>query len=280
MKNWGKHIAPVCAALAVNLILHSCASGPRPPEKGTPAFYWLTAKEAYAAGDYLRTIDNLEQVAATENEFVAEALPWLLIMTSGMTRGYMEVADFFEGGARMNKADPTAFRRQMTQNRNDAARMSLRFAEAFGQFQKTASDSVTLSFGFPTGSPGLVAPLAKVGSGVLLQPAEIESANRTALMRAVLLKTCEAIGSPEDTAKAQEMFRATEVKLERAQFVRSMANSMHDAALMYGRNKLDNPSRMTIFCERAEEALKGIPESPGSKELLKKIQATLKQAKS
>jgi hypothetical protein len=280
MNVWGKRIAAVCAVVAVNLILYSCASGPRPPEKGTPAFYWLAAKESYAAGDYLKTIDNLEQVVTTENEHAAQAMPWLLVLTSGMTRGYMEISDQFETGARINKADPASFRRQMSQNRNAAARMSLSFAEKFAEFQKSTDEHVVLAFDFPGGSAAPVGALAKLGAGMLASPAEVESAVKTALTRSVLLEICATAGSPEDPARARELFKTGEVRIPRAQFVQAMASAMHDSALMYGRNKLDDPNKLTIFCTRAEEALKGIPESKESKELLQKIQGTIKKSKS
>lgn len=280
MNLWGKRIAAVGVAIAVQAILFSCASGPRPPAKGTPAFDWQLAQERYAAGDYLRTIEALERIVATDNEFAAQATPWLLVMTSGMARGYMEVADYFEGGARINKADPTTFRRQMSQNRNEAGRMALRFAEAFGAFQARTEDPVVLAFPFPTGSAAPVGMLVKVGNGMLPPQTEIDAGLRAAMRRAVLLNTCSAAGSPDDTAKAQEIFKAGEVKLPRADFILAMAGAMHDTAQVYSRNKLDDPQKMEIFCTRAQEALQNVPESKERKELLAKIQATLKKAKS
>ncbi|HWQ57194.1 MAG TPA: hypothetical protein VN442_26140 [Bryobacteraceae bacterium] len=268
-----------CAVFAANLILFSCASGPRPPEKGTPAFFWTAAKESYATADYLKTVENLEKVVSTENEFAAAARPWLLIMTSGLTQGYMEAADFFESGARVNKADPTTFRKQVSQNRGAAGRMSLRFAEVFGTFQKTTDDPVVLAFPFPTGSAAQVGLLVRVGNGILPQASEIDSALKSAVSRAVLLTTCRAAGSPDDSAKARELFKSGEVKVPRGQFILAMADAMHDSAALYGRNKLDEPQKMMILCTRAEEALKSVPASKESKELLLKIQATLKKNK-
>lgn len=279
MTFWAKRVAAVCAVIAVNLMLFSCSSGPRPPEKGTPAFYWTAANESYELGDYLKTIDNLERVVATENEFAAAARPWLLVMTSGMTRGHMEIADYFEGGARINKADPTTFRKQVSQNRNAAGRMSLRFAEFFAEFQKTSDDPVVLKFPFPTGSGGQVATLVKAGNGILPQASEIDTAIKTALMRAVLLATSRAAGSPDDTAKAREMFKGGEAKVPRAQFMLAMAQALNDSAQLYSRNKLDDPQKMEILATRAEEALKAVPDSKDRKELLLKIQTVRKQSK-
>jgi hypothetical protein len=280
MRLWGKRSVAIAALIALQTIFFSCSSGPRPPEKGTPAFDWQLAQKRYADGDYLGTIEALERIVASENEVTARAMPWLLVMTSGMTRGYMEVADHFEGGARINKADPTSFRRQTSQNRNAAGRMALRFAEAFGSFQTRTEDPVVLDFAFPTGSAAPVAMLTKVSNGMLPPSNEIEAGLRAAMRRAVLLNTCRAVGSPDDAAKTQEIFKAGEVKLPRAEFVLAMAAAMHDTAEVYSRNKLDDPQKMEIFCTRAQEALKSVPESKERKELLAKIAATLKKIKS
>src|SRR5215472_8569304 len=91
--------ATALATISANVILISC-SGESGPQPGTPAFYWAAAKQTYAAGDYAKTTDNLDRVVATENEFTPKARPWLLVLTSGMARGYMELADRFESGAR------------------------------------------------------------------------------------------------------------------------------------------------------------------------------------
>ncbi len=268
-----------CAALAINVILFSCSSGPRPPAKGTPAFYWEAARQTHAAGDYMKTIDHLESILATENEYTSRARPWLLVVASGMTRGYMEVADYFEAGARINKADPLSFRKQASQSRGAASRLALRFAETFGGFQNTKEDPVLLAFPFPTGSAAPVVQLSKVGNGILPQPMEAENAQAAAVKRAVLLETCRAAGSPDDVAKAQELFKAGEVKVPRAAFVLAMAGALHDGAQLYTRQKLDEPDKLRIFCTRAQEALKSIPETKAGKELDGKIHATLKRAK-
>lgn len=279
MTFWAKRLAATSALIAANLMLFSCASGPRPPEKGTPAFYWAAARESYETGDYLKTIDNLERVAATENEFAAAARPWLLVLTSGLTRGHIEIADYFEGGARVHKADPTAFRRHVSQNRNAAGRMSLRFAELFAEFQKSGEDPVTLSFPFPTGSGALVGALVKAGNGILPAPAEIDTGIKTAIMRAVLLATSRAAGCKDDTAKAREMFKTGEAKIPRAQFMMAMAGNLNESAQLYGRNKLDDPQKLDILAARAEDALKAVPDSKDKKELLLKIQTLRKQSK-
>jgi len=274
-----KRLAVVAAVIAANLILFSCSSGPVAPQKGTPAFYWQAARESWARADYLKTVENLDNIVKTENEFTAQARPWLLVVTSGMAKGYMEMADIFEGGARINKADPLTFRKTVSNARGSAGRLSMRFAEVFGDFQKTKDDPVPLAFAFPTGSPGMPPVLNKIGNGILPQAIEIDAAEKGSVQRAVLLNTCKAAGAPDDVAKVQGLFKAGEVKVPRAVFVTAMAAALHDEAQLFSRNKLDEPDKLKILCERAQEALKTLPETKEIKELGVKIQATLKKNK-
>jgi hypothetical protein len=274
-----KRIAGVVAVIAANVILFSCSSGPTAPQKGTPAFYWQTAREAYAAGDHMRTIQNLDSIVASENEFTGRARVWLLVMTSGVARGYMEIADFYESGARINKANPLSFHKQVSNARNGASRAALRFAEVIGDYRKSAEESVVLDFPFPSGSPAPSPVLMKVGNGIMPAENEMEVAHKSALTRAVVLSVCRAAGAPADTARAQALFKAGPVKVPRAEFNLAMANALYDQSQLFLPTKLDQPAKMKIFCTEADATLKTVPESKLTKELNGKIQATLKKIK-
>ena len=266
--------------LAAALVLASCSSGPAPPAMGTPPFYWQAAKETFAAGDYLKTNDHLEQLSKGENEFTARAQPWRMVLTSGMAKGYMDLADSYEFGSRANKTNPTPFRKQTSEYRTRASQAALAFAETFERFEKSNKDAtITLAFAFPTGSAGQPPQLKRVGEGILIQPAEAEDAQAKMLQRGVLLATCQAVGAPGDVAKAQELFKSGEVKVPRDTFILAMASTLYDQALLFGPTKIDQPQRMKFFCEHALEAAKSVPESKERKELVSKVQATLKKTK-
>jgi hypothetical protein len=267
------------AAIAANSILISCSSGPTPPQKGSPAFHWQAAREMWGSGDYAKTIENLDTVIRTENEFTTRARPWLLVAASGMANGYIDLAEHFEGGGRVNKSDPVVFRKQVSNARGAANRLALRFAEVFAEFEKAKEEDVLLAFAFPTGSPSRPAVMSKIGNGMLPTQADIDAAEKGAVQRGVVLATCRASGTPDDAAKVQAVFRAGEVKVPHAVFTLAMAHALHEHAQLFSRNKLDQPERLKIFCERAQAALKTLPESKETKDLNGKIQATLKKAK-
>jgi hypothetical protein len=247
------------------------------PQPGTPAYAWSAAKETFAAGDYQKTAEHLDKVLASDNEYTARARPWSLILTSGMARGYMDLADNLEYGVRAKKADPGGFRKYISNSRSTAGRLSMQFAEAFMSFQKGKDDPVVLAFSFPNGSAAAVPELSRASVGQPLQPTEIESAQRHAIQRAILLQTCVAVGASDDTAKALDLFKSGSAQVPRAAFMTGMANTLYDEAQLFGPRKLDDPEKLKVFSNLASNALKDVPETKQTKELSAKIQTGMKK---
>src|ERR1051326_4065068 len=119
---------------------------------GTPEFYWYAAKETYAAGDYVKTADHLDHLIDNQNEFTARAVPWSLVLTSGMAAGYMELADAYAAGARVNKANTLVFRRKASEYRTMANPLVLRFAQNTDKMSQVPAGGVQLAFGLPKGA--------------------------------------------------------------------------------------------------------------------------------
>jgi len=256
-------------------VLNSC-SGDNAPQQGTPAFYWAAAKETFAAKDYAKTIEHLENLTATDNEFTARGRPWLLVMVSGMARGYIDLAQSFDDGSRTNKSNPTEFRRRTNTYRGEANRMALELVEVFDKFQQGKDDPVPLAYPFPTGSAAPVMPLTKAATGIMLSPAEIETAEKRAIERGVLLSASDAAGAPDDPAKARELLKAGTLQVPRAAFVMTMATTLFNESKLYGSRQIGDPEKVKILCNRALDALKTVPETKQTKELSSKISKSLK----
>ena len=267
------------AALSGFLLCMSCSSGPAAPEKGTPAFYWQAAKETYAAGDYAKTLEHLDNILATDNDYTAKALPWSLVLTSGIAGGYMELADDYALGARINKSDPASFRRTVSDSRGAANRLALAFADHFGKLEKLKDGPIVLAFAFPKGSGGQVSQLNKVTNGIALAPGEADTVQKRALERGVVLAMCRAVGAPDDQARATELMKSGETQVPRATFTLAMAQVLYEDSQLYTSTKLDQPQKMQILCDRAQQATKALPESKESKELLAKIDKAMKKKK-
>ena len=272
--------AALWALVAANLLLLSCSGGGGgAPQPGTPGFYWAAAKTTYAAGDYQKTLENLGNILSGDNEYVARARPWMLVLSSGMVQGYMDLAKSYDAGGKANHAQATNFHRQVNTYQSTANTLALQFAETFAKFQ-SKDEFVTLAFPYPpSGSPTDVPLLLKISGGAWLPEADIETAQKRAIEHEVVLSTCRAAGAKDDPGKAQDLLKSSDAKVPRAAFVAAMANALYDTSQLYARTKLDQPDKMKIFCTRAEEALKSIPDSKDSQDLEKKIQASLKKSK-
>ena len=267
----------IAAAIAVILIATSCSTGPEPPRMGTPGFYWQAAKETFAAADYVKANSHLEQVIKTDNEFTARALPWRLVLTAGMAKGYGELADTYEAGARANKINPTPFRRQTSEYRSAAGHLALQFGETFLKFSKTRYEqNIPLTFSFPTGSTAPVQELSKIGFGAALPPAVAESVPKRVIERAVVLAACGALGARDDVAKAQAVFQPGNPQAPRDVFVLALANNLFDLSDLFSRSKLDQPDRVQLFSNEALDVLKTIQETKETKDLTARIQKALK----
>jgi len=267
--------------MATGILLLSCfvlisCSGSSGPEPGTPAFYWAAAKDTFGTMDYVKTVEHLEKLTASDNDYTARARPWLLVMTSGMAHGYMDLAENFEAGARANKSNPTDFRRHMNTYREQADHLAVEFAEVFGKFQQGKDDPVPIAYAFPTGSAAPVMELTKAATGILLTPTEIDNGEKRAIARGVLLQACVAAGAPDDVAKTENLLKAGTLQVARAAFVTAMAGTLFDESKLYGMRGLDNPERVKVFCNRALDALKTVPETKETKDLSTKIAKSLK----
>lgn len=275
-------LAFVSAILVFGFLLISCSGGPKPPQPGTPAFYWAAAGEMYRAGDYIKTNENLGQITRTDNEFTARALPWEVVMSAGLAQAYSELADTYEAGARVaaRSRNPAPFRRQVNIFRNAASAAAIQFAEAFHKLQHAENqETITLEFDFPRGSAGQPLELKKVSSGILVPDAELELLKRTMAQRGVLLAACGAVGAVEDAARALEIFKAGNPQVPVAAFRVHMASQLYEVTELFGPTKLDQPQRAKLLLREAMETVEEVPASRQTKELRGKVEGLVKKHK-
>lgn len=267
-------------ALALAIAGTSCSSGLQPPQPGTPAFFWGSAQESYRAGDFPGTDEQLQRVLAGDNDFTARARAWDILISAGLAQGHAEMADAFEAGARMNRANPTPFRKQMTNERSFASSAAIQFAGEVHKFIAQARNpNVTLQFGYPAGSLAQPAALGKIASGVMVQDSERDLLETAMLQRGVLQAVCKALDSEDDSAKTAGKLKTGEVLAPRDVFLWAAARMLEQASQLYGRDKMDLPNRFMVLSEAALEALKEIPETKDSKALAGKIQKALDKLK-
>jgi hypothetical protein len=245
------------AILSLLLALTACSGGSGSPSAAVTTgksadFYWSAARETYALGDYMKTADHLEHLLEGQNAYTARAIPWYLVVTSGMANGYMKLADQYTAGARINKSAATALHLKASAYRTTASQVALRFAQQADKLKDIPLGLTPLSFSLPKGSASETELLTQIAKGRELTPADAESAETLAVQHAVLMAACQAAGAPNNVARAEEIFASANAEVARAAFGKAMADMLDAESTLYTRNKLDEPEKLAAFKDRAD----------------------------
>lgn len=270
--------AEMAALASLSLALISCSSGgPAPVAKGSPEFYWQAARETFNGGDAQKASDHLKSLLKGKNEFTTRAQAWQAIVLAGMAAGQLEMAETFETGNKVNKSNPTPFRKKMSDYRTLANQTVLAFAEAYGAFVKDSTgDKVTVELPFPPGTSGKPAELDKLASGILLADADIEALARRVQARNVILTVADAVGATGDAAKAKELLRLGTMEVPKTQFMLAMAKALNKQADLHGKRKLDQPDKAKFLLAQAQQALAAVPEGKEKKEVAEDLKKKTK----
>ena len=249
--------SPRVALLAVPLALMGLAScsGPTTTTASKADFYWSAALETYAAGDYNKTADHLEHLIADDNPYAARAIPFYLVLTSGMASGYMDLADRYAAGARAKKEDGLPFRRKATDYRNIASKLVLRFAQNVDRIGAVPLGSLPLAFPLPKGNPADSALFARIGKGIEISPEDAQMAEVQAVEHSVLMTACLAAGAPNDIAKTEDILGRPSASTSRATFGKAIAGMLEKGSTLYSRNQLDEPEKLAALHTRSQNVL-------------------------
>lgn len=279
MRHSGRNPLFLCAVAGALLLAASCGTkGPEPPKPGSPAFIWAVARDSYKAGDYVKTNESLEQLVRGKSEFAARAMPMKLIVGIGVAKGYMDLADKYETGAKASRTNPGAFRKLMSAYRTQARIISVQIAETVHQYLNPSKEpNLTLAFPFPSGGIEESPALKKVITGMPLPEAEVDKVAREMLQRGVVQMACRVVKAPKDLEKARAAFQPEDTQVPREQFVLAIANALYEVSDLFGSKKLDEPDKVKTLCEQAIEGLETLPQSKERKDLTEKIQKALKK---
>jgi len=207
------------------------------------------------AGDYRKAVDHLEKLIDGNDRFALEAIPWHLVLTSGMAAGYMELADNYAAGARRNKPKALAFRLKATEYRNAASRLALRFAQNVDKIGRLPLGMVPLAFPLPNGNAAQPALLSDIAKGLELTPADAQEAEAIAIQHSVLMAVCLTAGAANDVARTREILGRTPAGASRSTFGKAIAQLLEIQSTLYSRDKLDEPEKLAVFHQRAQRVL-------------------------
>ncbi|HTS30138.1 MAG TPA: hypothetical protein VMH81_29905 [Bryobacteraceae bacterium] len=239
-------------------MLSSCSSQPvvTAAAQKDAAFYWSAAKECYMAGDYLKAIAHLDHLTEAGNPYNSRALPFAVVLTSGVASGYMELADYYAAGAKANKRKATIFQSKAADYRALANHVVLLFAEDTRKLSQVEGDSIQLAFGPPKGNFAEPVLLTQISHGMIPAQTDEEAALQFALDRGVLLSVCDSAGAPNNLAKAGELLQRGEFLVRRSKFTKAVADQLQKESQLYARNKLDDSQKMEMLRQMSRDVVK------------------------
>jgi hypothetical protein len=268
----------IAATAAASLLVSGCSAdkAAAPPKPGTLAHSWVTANQAYKAGDYPRAMQHLSRVATAQSEYRDKARIWLVVVAGGIADGYLKLSDAYDEGAKTNKAVAMDYRNQVRELRNTANTAALAFAETVHDILKADKDpKFNFDFGFPAGDTSEPVQLAKTKKGLSMQAADHEVVRKKMAEAGVVRFAALLAGSPTDLAKAREQF----AKPNRDAVLTGFATNLVGTADLYCQRKLDMPKRGNALCKEASEALALLPDSKEKKQLDAKVKEEVKRHK-
>ena len=271
------------AAAVLSVVSCSDSGGPPPLRTGTPAYYFQTAKDAYAKGDFLKATEWLDKITkSTKNEFTGRAWTFRLLLESGLIAGYTELADNYEYGRRSNKDNPTPFIKKVTEYRGMATRMTMPFAEHYAEYVKSSPGSTAeIDFPFPaTGTTTKPPQLGNIAQGRAPDEGAVDSALKGMLSRGVVMAISETLGAKDDAAKGRAALQTLPAKVPRSSLELVLAKALYRSALLHGSKFSGAPAVQEFLCQQGLSALGTVTDaSKETKELKANLEKELKDAK-
>ena len=265
------------ASLCAAFVLVSCSESQTGPAIGTPEWSWVAAEENHAAGDYEKAADHLENAADSENPWQERAAIWRLVLLDGLARGYMELAEAYQDGAKMNPANAPKLQNSIQQYQRDARRHTISLAESLGTIRKMIgkAQSIQLDFPLADGSIAESSALAKVLDGAVPTESQAITAESETVERGIILATAAAIGAGDDAAKARTVFETPPVQVEASAFFLHVATSLLDRSEVFDRDHLSEPDKRGFMLNFSGDFSK--PALEGEDEDLKKQAEELRE---
>ena len=273
-------VISILTPILVLCALSACTSGPTPPEKGSPAWLWASAKETFGSGDWMKCAEHLGKLTSGSSEFAEKARPWELLVLGGMADGNIQLADAYELGVRANRSNPSQFRKAISEYRNQANRIALGFAEKYAKFQtESKGETITMEFAFPKGSAAMPVALGRIQAGIAIAPAEAADVQSKMESRSVVMAVCDAVDAAGDPAKGADAFKSGSATVPRGKFGAYLAGDLYKFSQIYIPMKLDVPDKLKHFLTAAAGAAAAAPEGKEKKDLVAKIDAAKKKLK-
>jgi hypothetical protein len=273
------HARPAATLGAIAcLLLAACSTSPAPatskPKPGTPAFFWLTAREAVKQGDYVKATSLFADLAAGKSEYAEKARPMAALFSHGLTHAYMDLADTYAAGAKKARTNQAMFYRLTGEYRTKAKNAGMRYAEMARLLNASLppDKEAILSFQLPEGPAADPGQYQKISAGLTIPVPEVADVEAHIVRHEMMLTALVFLGSEKQVDLGRSLYKEGEARVPAQTLLLAMARGLYETAEMFGPKKLSQPSSLrTVLLTEAGTALGKVKESKESKELGKKI---------
>lgn len=246
----------LAAALVVAAIsLTNCGgSAPDGPVRGSAEWYSQTATEAFAVGDYVKALEELEYAADGEGEFARRAVVWRGLVAAGLGRGNQAVAEVGRLAVEENIDLVDLVRTPMQQAQRDARQNIISFVEELGSFQSAlGSGDIVLDLPFPPGNHADSPAMSALESGEPIAENRLEGGVRDYIGRGVVEVFAVMVGTGDDLAKAQAAFEAGPVTVSGAAGKLAVATLLTDMSPAFSKEQMNDAKVREAILQRADQ---------------------------
>lgn len=238
----------VCSSLVA---LTACISVPEGYED------WKQVNREYESRDYITTLNYLDDLLRTENDYTARAAALKVVILGGMTRSALEIEEACAEGIRWVKTtDAGPYKTCVDGFRRRARTSALDLIDALTEFENSvaASGTVSLDFPLPEVSAEPSPMIGQTAAGAMPGEKIFEPSAARILDRHILLQVRDAVANG-DVAAVKDMFASLPVTIPKENFLVGVAKTLLVAAAVFGEDRLDDTSKKSTTLKRAQECL-------------------------
>lgn len=222
----------VCSFLGA---LTACAPLPEGYE------YWKQVNREYESHDYIDTLNYLDDLLRTENDYSARAAALKVVILGGMARAALEVEDACaEGIHRIAAWESGRYKTCIDQFRWRARTRTLGLIDALSEFEKVAAagGTVSLDFSLPD-APGRSAMIGRTRVGAMPPEKAFEPSVARVVDRHIFLHVCDLVAT-DDVAAVKDMFESLPVTVPKETFLVGVAKTLLAGAAIFDKDRLDD----------------------------------------
>jgi len=239
---------------------------------------WKEVNREYESGDYINTLNYLDDLLRTENDYTGRAAALKVVILGGMTRSALEIEEACaEGISWVKRVDSGPYRTCIEAFRWRARTNTLGLIDALSEVEKSAaaSGTVSLDFPLPEASSEPSPMIGRTRAGAMPAEKVFEPSVARVVDRQIFLQVSDLVATGE-AAAVKDMFESLPVTIPKEAFLVGVAKTLLVAAAVFGEDRLADTAKKSATLKRARECLQPALEG-GDAMLLSEAKAVAKR---